>query len=437
MSDDHTESTPVDAPRTGPDPAKEGWPGPDLEGRIPRTIWWEDNTIRMIDQSRLPLVGDVLECDTYMGLIWAIKGMAVRGAPALGVAGALGVAVWAANESEHYEAPEMFFAGLEDVAQEIKEARPTAVNLAWGVERIRRLAYQNDQAEVSAIRAVIIEQAQAMIAEDEKRNRYLGKFGAELLEPGAKILTHCNAGSLATAYYGTALGVIYAAHAQGKIEHVWVDETRPVMQGARMTAWELMMAGVPCALITDSMAGWIMSRGGVDAVIVGADCIAANGDVANKIGTYSLAVLAHEHGIPFYVAAPSSTINLLLSDGEQIPIETRPDEEITGTTWSAAFESPSSEASRAFDALTKDGPYEFDMKRGHKLMVTRKGGGFQFDGWARVAPIGVPVVNPAFDITPAKYITAVITERGVAEPNETALAMVSMGSGSMHELAID
>jgi len=413
-------------------------PGPDLEGKIPRTIWWDDNKVYLIDQSRLPLVGDIFVAESYEGVCWAIKGMAVRGAPALGVAAALGVALWAANESEHYEDHDTFFAGLEDVVEEIKATRPTAVNLGWGAERLRRLAYSHELQPVSEIRELLVAEAVRMVEEDELRNRHLGLQGAELLEPGSKVLTHCNAGSLATAYFGTALGVIFAAHDQGKIEHVWVDETRPVLQGARLTAWELMMAGVPCALITDNMAGWIMSRGGVDAVIVGADRIAANGDVANKIGTYSLAVLAHEHGIPFYVAAPTSTIDLLISDGEQIPIEQRSEEEVTGITWSATFESPSPEAQRALDALTDKGPHEFDLGRGHKLMLARKGGAFQFDGWARVAPINVPVVNPAFDVTPAKYITAIITERGIARPDyEVSLAMLGMGSGGMHELVLD
>ncbi|MRR11289.1 S-methyl-5-thioribose-1-phosphate isomerase, partial [bacterium] len=260
----------------------------------------------------------------------------------------------------------------------------------------------------------------------------------------SRVLTHCNAGSLATSFFGTALGVIFTAHEQGKIDHVWVDETRPVLQGARLTSWELMTAGVPCALITDNMAAWVMNlrdeddRPLVDAVIVGADRIAANGDTANKIGTYGLAVLAHEHGIPFYVAAPTSTIDLMISGGSQIPIEFRPPEEVTGVAWSAVFESPSAAATRALDALTEEGPYAFDFQRGHHLAVARKGGAYQFDGWARIAPIGVQVYNPAFDVTPAKYITAIITETGVARPDfETSLAMLSMGSGAMHEVTIE
>ncbi len=415
-----------------------------IEDRIPKTIWWEDDKVRMIDQSRLPLVGDILECDTAGGVCIAIKSMAVRGAPALGVAAGLAVAAWAWNESGELESDEAFFAALEDVVQEVKETRPTAVNLQWGAERMRRFAYAQEGRPLDEIRKLMVDEAIMMVEQDEERNRVLGKQGAELLEPGSRVLTHCNAGSLATAYYGTALGVIFAAHEEGKIDHVWVDETRPVMQGSRLTAWELMMAEIPCTLITDSMAGSCMNlrdeegKPFVDAVIVGADRIAANGDTANKIGTYSLAILAHEHGIPFYVAAPTSTLDLLISDGSQIPIEQRAPEEVTGVGWSAVFETPGKEASRALDALTEEGPYAFDLTRGHHLSVSRKGGAFQLDGWARIAPLNVPVFNPAFDVTPAKYITAIITERGVARPDyEMSLALLSMGSGSRHELEID
>ena len=408
---------------------------------LPKTIWWEDGKVRMVDQSRLPLVGDVLECDTHTGVCWAIKGMAVRGAPALGIAAALALAAWAVNETDDITDTDDFIAALQDVALEVSEARPTAVNLAWGAERIRRLAIDNGDLSVPELRELIVTEALAMIAEDEERNRYIGQNGAALLGEKARVLTHCNAGSLATAYFGTALGVIFTAHEQGKIEHVWVDETRPVMQGSRLTSWELMQAGIPCALITDSMAGFVMNqrdqdgRPLVDAVIVGADRIAANGDVANKIGTYSLAVLAHEHGIPFYVAAPTSTVDLMAESGEHIPIEQRNPEEVTGVTWSAVFEPPNPSAARAFDALTEQGPYELDISRGHKLVIARKGGAYQFDGWARIAPVNVAVYNPAFDVTPAKYVTGIITERGVAQAEyETSLGLLCMGSGALHEL---
>lgn len=415
-----------------------------IEENIPRTIWWEDGKVRMVDQSRLPLVGDILECDTHTGVCWAIKGMAVRGAPALGVAAALAVALWVVNQTEGIESPEEFFGQLEDVVQEIKETRPTAVNLQWGAERMRRLAYAQPDLSLQQLREIMLQEALNMVAEDEERNRVLGANGAELIEPGSRILTHCNAGSLATAYFGTALGVIFTAAEQGKIEHVWVDETRPVMQGARLTTWELMTAGISCALITDSMAAAVMNMRDeddkplVDAVIVGADRIAANGDTANKIGTYGLAVLAKAHNIPFYVAAPSSTVDLTLDNGSQIPIEQRDPDEVTGVAWAAHFESPTPTATRALDALTEHGPYEFDISRGHQLMVSRKGGGFQLDGWARIAPLNVPVFNPAFDVTPAEYITAIITERGVARADfETSLGVLCMGSGAYHEITID
>ena len=329
-------------------------------------------------------------------------------------------------------------AKLEDVCDAIRETRPTAVNIAWGVERMRLLIYRNEGRPLDEIRDLIVEEAQAIAAEDEERNRVLGGLGAELLEEGTKVLTHCNAGSLATAYYGTALGVVFAAHEQGKIDHVWVDETRPMLQGSRLTTWELMMAGISCALIPDNAAGSLMLSGGVDVVIVGADCIAANGDVANKIGTYQLAVLAHEHGIPFYVAAPSSTLNLTISTGEQIPIEYRDPEEVTGVSWSGVVEADDSKTAELFAALTEDGPFEFDIPRGHKLIATKKDDSYQLDGWVRIAPEGVPVANPAFDITPAKYITAIITERGVARPDyEMSLGVLSMASGALHELNLD
>ncbi len=407
--------------------------------RLPRTIWWEDDSVRLIDQSRLPLVGDILQCDTHEGVCWAIKGMAVRGAPALGVAAALGVAVWAQNEAGEIEEMQQFLDEMGKVVEAITQTRPTAVNLFWGAERMLVLAYDNRDLSLSELRALIVQEAKNMVAEDEARNRALGLHGAELLEPGSKILTHCNAGSLATAFFGTALGVIFSAHEQGKIEHVWVDETRPVMQGARLTAWELMMAGVPCALITDNMSASIMRGGGVDAIVVGADRIAANGDTANKIGTYGLAVLAKQHNIPFYIAAPTSTVDLTIGSGDEIPIEERDHDEVTGVTWSAVLEAPSAEETRVFDALTKESAHEFGFGRGHKLQVSRKGGSFQFDGWARIAPVNVPVFNPAFDVTPAEFITAIITERGVIRPDasgsyEFPLGAICMGSGGLHEL---
>ena len=411
---------------------------------IPRTLWWETDeesglgAVYLIDQSRLPLAGDVLVCNLYSGVCTAIAGMAVRGAPALGVAAAMGVALWAANESAEYITMDSFLEELDAVAAEIAQTRPTAVNLAWGAERMRRFAHDNADTSIPELRALMIEEANAIAAEDEERNRAIGEFGAALLPQDAKLLTHCNAGSLATAFFGTALGVIFTAFEQGKVAGVWVDETRPVMQGARLTAWELRLAGVPFRLITDSTAASIMRAGAVDAVIVGADRIAANGDTANKIGTYGLAVLCKEHGIPFYVAAPTSTVDLTLPNGDEIVIEERDPREITGVTFAGVVEPHTPAESTALDALTKDGTWEVPLARGHVMDITRKGGAYQVDGWIRVTPPDVEVYNPAFDVTPAAYITAIITENGVARPDfAETLPILCKGSGAIHEFAVD
>ena len=404
-------------------------------GNIPPTIWWEDGSVRMIDQSRLPLVGDLLVCNTYEGVCLAISGLAVRGAPALGVAAALGVALWSETAGAEMDDLRYYLDELDRVADEIAATRPTAVNLMWGAERMKRFARDNADLGLDALRPLVLEEALRVRAEDEERNRALGAHGAALIEPGSRILTHCNAGSLATAYFGTALGVIFSAHAEGKIEQVWVDETRPVLQGARLTAWELRMAGVPFKLICDNMAASVMRRGWVDAVIVGADRIAANGDVANKIGTYGLAVLCKEHGIPFYVAAPSSTVDLTLATGDEIVIEERDEREVTGVTVSGVIEPRTSIETKALDALTEAGPYVLGMTKGHQMELARKGGAYQFDGWMRVAPPSVEVFNPAFDVTPAEYVTAIITERGVARPPfGESLAEACCGTGAIHEL---
>ncbi|MBN2841316.1 MAG: S-methyl-5-thioribose-1-phosphate isomerase [Coriobacteriia bacterium] len=404
-------------------------------GNIPPTIWWEDGTVRMIDQSRLPLVGDLLVCNTYEGVCTAISGMAVRGAPALGVAAALAVALWSETDGADISDLGTYLETLDRVADEIAATRPTAVNLMWGAERMKRFARANAEAGLDALRPLILEEALRIRAEDEERNRAMGEHGATLFEAGSRILTHCNAGSLATAYFGTALGVIFTAHAEGKVAQVWVDETRPVLQGARLTAWELRMAGVPFKLITDNMAASIMRRGLVDAVIVGADRIAANGDVANKIGTYGLAVLCKEHGIPFYVAAPSSTVDLTLETGDEIVIEERDEREVTGVTVSGVIEPRTSIETKALDALTEAGPYALGMTKGHQMQLVRKGGAYQFDAWMRIAPPGIEVYNPAFDVTPAAYVTAIITERGVARaPYGESLAEACCGTGALHEL---
>jgi methylthioribose-1-phosphate isomerase len=308
---------------------------------IPPTIEWTGGAVRLIDQRRLPERLVFLECRSVDELCEAIRTLAIRGAPALGAAGAMGVALAAASGEP-----------LEEAAERLKATRPTAVNLAWGVDR----ALAADDPAVEAVR---------ITSEDVERNRRLGAHGAALLPEDARVLTHCNTGSLACVGYGTALGVIRAAHEGGRRPSVWVDETRPVLQGARLTTWELRELGIPCTLVADAMAATLMASGEVDAVIVGADRIAANGDVANKIGTYGLAVLARHHGIPFYVAAPVSTFDPRTPDGAAIPVERRDGEEVAVV------------------------------------------------GGQRLAPAGVAVENRAFDITPADLVTAYVTEDGV------------------------
>ena len=308
---------------------------------IPPTIEWRDGHVRMIDQRLLPGRLEFLEARTVHELCDAISTLAVRGAPALGVAGAMGMAL-AAVTGEDPDA----------AAARIVATRPTAVNLAWGVAQ--GLAAADPVAE--AVRLAF---------DDVARNRRLGAFGAELVPEGGRVLTHCNAGALACAGYGTALGVIRAAHEAGRRPTVWVDETRPVLQGARLTAWELDRLGIPATLVADVMAGSLMAGGEVDCVVVGADRIAANGDVANKVGTYGLAVLARHHGVPFYVAAPMSTVDRACPNGAGIPIERRSGDEVTSI-------------------------------EGH-----------------RIAPAGMVAENRAFDVTPAGLVTAIITDDGV------------------------
>ncbi len=328
--------------------------------------WTSAGTVRLIDQRKLPLEEVYVECRDLADVAHAIRTMQIRGAPAIGVAGAMGLALGAKTiRADGFAA---FFEELSRKAEELLRTRPTAVNLAWGIERMKRCAEKNRDLPVPAVVQALIQEAQAIREEDIRGNRQMGEYGKEFIPDGAAVLTHCNAGALATAGYGTALGVIRAAHAAGKRVSVWVDETRPFLQGARLTAWELQKDGIPVTLITDNMAGHLMQRGRIDLVIVGADRIARNGDVANKIGTYTLAVLAKEHGIPFCVAAPMSTLDLSLNAGDEIPIEERSPEEVT--TWAGI----------------------------------------------RTAPVGISVVNPVFDITPARYITAIITDRGVARP---------------------
>ena len=326
--------------------------------------WTLSGSVRLIDQTRLPTEEVYIECRTIEEVTDAIRTMRVRGAPAIGVTAAMGLALGAQTiQTENFKE---FFTALEAMGSLLMRTRPTAVNLAWGVRRLLNLARKSRDLAQAEIKAALVAEARAMQEEDIRINRAMGQHGQSLLPDPARVLTHCNAGGLATAGYGTAVGVIRAATEAGKRIMVWVDETRPLLQGARLTAWELQRAGIPATLITDNMAGHFMARGQVDVVVVGADRIARNGDVANKIGTYSVALLARAHGIPFYVAAPISTLDLSLTDGSQIPIEERAPDEVTHV------------------------------------------------GGHRVAPAGIRVANPAFDVTPASFVDAIITERGVA-----------------------
>ncbi len=311
------------------------------EHGIPPTIEWCGDRVRLIDQRRLPATLDFIECRTVDQLCEAITAMAVRGAPALGAAGAMGVALASVRGDD-----------VDAAAARLVATRPTAVNLAWGIQRTR-------SAEDPVAEAVRVAE------EDVERNRAIGGHGASLIDDGARVMTHCNAGSLACVGYGTAIGVIRAAHEAGRRPSVWVNETRPVLQGARLTAWELARLGVPHRLVADVMAAGLMAGGEVDCIVVGADRIAANGDVVNKVGTYGLAVLANHHGVPFYVAAPKSTFDPNSPDGASVPIEQRAADEVTTVAGT------------------------------------------------RIAPDGTEVDNRAFDVTPAELITAYVTEDGV------------------------
>jgi len=333
-----------------------------------RTIAWQDDTVVMIDQRRLPQEERYLACTTHREVIAAINDLTIRGAPAIGIAAAMGVALGMLQAP--VTSPSVFRETFDDLCSQFLRTRPTARNLFWAVERMKayfsRIFPSDGPFDAPALRRSLVDEAKRILKEDIAINRRIGGFGAAFIQSGDAVLTHCNAGALATGGYGTALGVIRAAVEQGKEIHVFVDETRPVLQGARLTAWELVKERIPATLITDNMAGYLMSRGKIDKIVVGADRIAKNGDTANKIGTYSLAVLAQAHGIPFYVAAPTSTIDLETPEGAEIPIEERAPEEVTA--W----------------------------------------GGY------RVAPEGIAVFNPAFDVTAGRYITAIITEAGVA-----------------------
>ncbi len=325
-----------------------------------KAIEWISGKVRIIDQTKLPWEEVFIEIDDYRQVAQAIKKMQIRGAPAIGIAAAYGLALGA--QGFEVKSKEEFIAKLRPISEALSATRPTAVNLFWALERMNRVAKAGES--VAQIKAALIAEAQSLDAEDEAAERKLSSYGTELIKDGFTIMTHCNTGALA-AGYGTALGVIRTAWESGKKIHVFVGETRPLLQGARLTAWELIKYDIPFTLIADTTTGHFLSRGGIDCVIVGADRIASNGDVANKIGTYNLAVLAMENGVPFYVAAPTSTIDISLASGDEIPIEERNAAEVT-----------------------------------HISEVP-------------IAPEGVRVANPAFDITPHRYISAIITEWGV------------------------
>jgi methylthioribose-1-phosphate isomerase len=333
-----------------------------------RTVWWEAGAVCLIDQLLLPLEQVIVRCAVLDDVARAIKTMQVRGAPAIGCTAAYGMAL--AAQQSNTTTTDTLLEDLTLAKSTLDAQRPTAVNLSWATSRLLRVAQAaaEENATVAAIRSRLLDEAHAVLEEDLAMCKAIGQHGASLIPERGHVLTHCNAGGLATAGYGTALAPIRTAHSQGRALHVFVDETRPFLQGARLTAWELREAGIPQTLITDNMAGFLMSRGTIDCIIVGADRIVANGDVANKIGTYSLGVLAQYHGIPLYVAAPFSTVDLSLASGKQIPIEERSPDEVT-------------------------------MLRGQ-----------------RIAPEGVHAAHPAFDVTPHQLIAAIITERGILRP---------------------
>ncbi|MBK9306372.1 MAG: S-methyl-5-thioribose-1-phosphate isomerase [Nitrospira sp.] len=335
------------------------------------TVEWKNGAVRLLDQSRLPGSVEFLDCQDYQTVADAIRTLKVRGAPAIGVTAAMGVALGAqAVSATEYSS---FAQAVLTICDELAATRPTAVNLFWAIERMKQKLESLQTEPISTIKQALTLESQAILEEDISLCKTMGCHGAELIKDGQTVLTHCNAGSLATAGYGTALGVIRAACEQGKKINVIADETRPVLQGSRLTAWELMQDQIPVTLITDNMAGSLMRQGKIHLCIVGADRIAANGDVANKIGTYSVAVLAKAHNIPFYVAAPYSTIDLNTRSGDDIPIEQRNPLEVT-----------------------------------------------TIHGSHPVAPKDVEVYNPAFDVTPAELITGIITERGVFKPGDLA-----------------
>jgi methylthioribose-1-phosphate isomerase len=330
-----------------------------------KTLEWKKGKLYLLDQTKLPLKEAYVACSTYQEAAQAIQKMVVRGAPAIGVAAAFGMVLGIRQFKSGTRAA--LKKHMDGVAQALVSTRPTAVNLVWAVERMRRLAFQKMGGDFQILRQELEKEALRILEEDLEANREMGRQGQVLIPDGVSVLTYCNAGALATAGYGTALGVIRAAWEAGKRIHVYVGETRPLLQGARLTAWELKKDRIPCTLIADNMAGWLMAQEKIHLAITGADRIAANGDAANKIGTYSMALLCRAHRLPFYVAAPISTIDLSTARGEKIPIEERASTEVT----------------------------------------TLRG--------KRMAPLAVKVYNPAFDVTPHRFISAIITERGIVQ----------------------
>lgn len=348
-----------------------------------QTLEWTDHGVRFIDQTKLPTEETYVTCKTHEQVADVIRNMVVRGAPAIGVAAAMGIALGVNNSTA--ETTGDLKKDFDQICEVIAKTRPTAVNLFWAIRRMQEKFERIRIRPIPQIKQALIEEAKRMHAEDIAANQAMGRHGATLMPNEGGVLTHCNAGALATAGYGTALGVIRAAIEQGKKLHVYADETRPFLQGSRLTAWELMKDGIPTTVISDNMAGAMMRQGKIRAIVVGADRIAANGDVANKVGTYTVAVLAKEHNIPFYVAAPTSTIDLACPDGSQIPIEQRNTKEVSHIAG--------------------------------KQMV----------------PDGVSIENPAFDVTPAKYVSAIVTEKGLARPPYAeSLAQLAREESQVH-----
>jgi methylthioribose-1-phosphate isomerase len=337
-----------------------------------KTIYWDKDRAMILDQVKLPLEVEYIECSDYARVARCIKEMNIRGAPAIGIAAAMGIALGAAGvKAASFDG---FMEGLEPVFETLLSTRPTAVNIRWAVERMKKLLDERRDEPVDKLKSLLVEEAGKVLNEDIEVNRSIGRWGEKFINDGARVLTHCNAGSLATGGYGTATAPMLAAHEKGKKISVFADETRPLLQGARLTSWELKQEGLPVTLITDNSAGALMKKGEIDLVIVGTDRTARNGDVANKIGTYTVAVLCKEHGIPFYVAAPTSSIDFSMESGDLIPIEERDPEEVTVVM-----------------------------------------------GSCRIAPEGIGVRNIAFDVTPAGYVTAIITEKGAFRPEDLAM----------------